>query len=105
SLLADSTCYNSGIAGNLAVPNNLFIPSQTVAIVNLPKKSYVSALLPFGTRRVVALGGNIPVTALTGGDINAAISQFTFTNITAQTFNINAPGPTANNFTVGTYDA
>ena len=105
SLLADSACYNSGIAGTLAVPNNLFIPAQTVVIFNLPKKSYVSARLPFGTRRVVALGGNIPTSALTGGDINAAISQFSFTNITAQTFNINAGGPTAANFNVGSYDA
>jgi len=76
-----------------------------VVIFNLPKKSYVSARLPFGTRRVVALGGNIPTSALTGGDINAAISQFSFTNITAQTFNINAGGPTAANFNVGNYDA
>jgi hypothetical protein len=105
SLLADSACYNTGVAGNLAIPNNLFIPSQTVIIFNLSKKPYTSALLPFGTRHVIALGGNIPTSALTGGDINAAISQFTFTNITAQTFNINSPGPTTNNFNVGSYDA
>lgn len=105
SLLADSACYNSGVAGNLALPNNIFVPNQTIIIVNVPKKPYVSAPLPFGTRRVIALGGNIPVSALTGGDINAAISQLSFTNITAQTFNINAPGPTANNFSVGGYDS
>jgi hypothetical protein len=111
SLLADNACYNSGIPGvdPFAVPNNLFIPSQTVIIVGLPKKPYVSALLPFGTRHVVAVGGNIPTSALTGGDINAAISQFSFTNITAQTININAGGPTPNNFNVatpaGAYDA
>jgi hypothetical protein len=105
SLLADSACYNTGIAGNIALPNNVFIPNQTVVIFNVPKKPYVSAPLPFGTRRVVAIGGNIPVNALTGGDINAAISQLSFTNITAQTFNINAVGPTPNNFSVTNYDA
>lgn len=105
ALLADSACYNSGIAGNIAIPNNVFIPSQTVVIVGIPKKSYLSAPLPFGTRRVVALGGNIPVSALTGGNINAAIAQLTFTNITAQTFNIAGPGPTPHNFSVGGFDS
>ncbi len=105
SLLADSACYNSGVAGSLALPNNIFVPNQTIIIVNVPKKPYVSAPLPFGTRRVIALGGNIPVSALTGGDINAAISQLSFTNITAQTFNIAGPGPTAHNFSVGGYDS
>src|SRR5262249_35689540 len=34
SLLADSACYNGGsLVGNVAVPNNVFIPSQTVIIV------------------------------------------------------------------------
>jgi hypothetical protein len=105
SLLADNACYNGGsLVGDVSVPNNVFIPSQTVVIFPIPKKSYVSAPLPFGQRRIVTLGGNVPVGALTGGGgVAAALTQLTFTNITAQTLNIAAPGPVANNVTVSSY--
>jgi hypothetical protein len=103
SLLADSTCYSSSV-GNFPIPNNVYIPNQTILLfVNLSEKTYVSAPLPFGQRRVITLGGNIPVAALTGGNIAGAISQLSFTNITGQTFNINAPGPTPNTPTVSTF--
>jgi len=104
SLLADSSCYTAGSLGSFAVPGNVYIPNQTVIIIGIPKKPYITAPLPFGQRRVVSLGGNVPVGALTGGGgIAAALTQLTFTNITAQTLNISAPGPTANNVTVSSY--
>jgi len=104
SLLADSACYTAGSLGSFAVPGNVYIPNQTVIIIGIPKKPYITAPLPFGQRRVVSLGGNVPVAALTGGGgIAAALTQLTFTNITAQTLNISAPGPTANNVTVSSY--
>jgi hypothetical protein len=105
SLLADNTCYNGGsLVGNVSVPNNVFIPSQTVIIVPIPKKSFLTAPLAFGQRRMVALGGNVPLAALTGGGgIAAALTQLTFTNITAQAVTVAAPGPTANNFAVSSF--
>jgi hypothetical protein len=107
SLLADNACYNGGsLVGNVAVPNNVFIPSQTILIIGIPKKPYVSAPLPFGQRHVVTLGGNVPAAALTGGGgVAGALTQLAFTNITAQTLNIAAPGPTPNNVTVSSYNA
>src|SRR5205085_2059370 len=101
ALLADNVCYNGGaLVGNVNVPNNVFIPSQTLdLLVSIPKKSYPSAPLDYGTRHVVALGGNTPVSALTGGGgVAAALGQLTFTNITALTVNVTTPGPVATPF-------
>jgi hypothetical protein len=103
ALLADNACYMSPV-GNFNVPNNVYIPAQTVIIIGIPQKSYVSAALPFGQRRIITLGGNVPVGALTGGGgIAAALTQLTFTNITANTQTISTPGPTALNPTVSSY--
>src|SRR4029078_9803400 len=80
-------------------------PSQTVlVIVSLPKKSFLTAPLTYGQRRMGGLGGNVPLAALTGGGGSAAaLTQLAFTNITAQTLNVAAPGPTANNFAASSF--
>jgi len=60
----------------------------------LPEHEYTSAPLPFGDRRLLALRGSAPLSALTSGDLSQVLTSVTLNGIGVVPTPAAAPGPT-----------
>ena len=102
-LLARNTCVNIPLVGNTAIPNNVYLPRQTVIILTLNEKRYASAATNYGDRFLYGLGGNLPTSAVTGGGgLANALGSITLTNFGGGTATVNAAGPTNRDIALGT---
>ena len=102
-LLARNSCVSIPLVGNTAIPNNVYLPRQTVIILTLNEKLYTSAPATYGDRFLYGLGGNLPTSAVTGGGSLAnALGSITLTNFGGGTATVNAAGPTTRNIALGT---
>ena len=100
-LLADSECYAAGGAvGDAALPANVYIPSQCAlqiifCLQTLPEHPYTSAPVPYGDRKLLALRGGVPLSALAAGDFNVVLSSLALNGIGVVDRTASVPGPTA----------
>ncbi len=101
-LLSRNACVAIPIVGNAAVPNNVYLPRQTVIILTLAEKRYASAATTYGNRFLYGLGGNLPTSAVTGGNLTAALGTLTLTNFGGATATVNAAGPTTRDIALST---
>jgi len=91
------------------VPGNIYIPGQCALQIlffcgqTLPGLPYTSGPIEYGNgRKVVGLGGGLPLSSVASGDIAAALVDVTFERIGVITRNISAPGPTTADISVST---
>jgi hypothetical protein len=106
AILADNQCYSAGgAAGDLVVPGNIYIPQQCafsifICLQNLPEHPYTSGPIEYGSERLISLRGDAPLSALTGGDIVAAVAQLDLNRIGVNEVIVSAPGPTTQDLDV-----
>ncbi len=112
SLLGDNQCYAAGgVAGNMNIPSNVFIPSQCAAsllfcVQNLPLHNYVSPTMSYGGHMLTGLFGSAPLNALTGtGGIAAGLPSITLNKSGAvNPYTVAAAGPTTQNIDMAQTD-
>jgi hypothetical protein len=99
-LLSDDECYQSGsgFVGNIVLPGNTYIPAQRVGGLiigtNIDEKTYTSAPLEYGSRKLVGLAGETSMNAATSGDFTAILTELDLQKIGVRTENVSTASTT-----------